>query len=99
MTLYNIISLLTLFFFLVTIVMSDDQQVEPSTLQDHHHDATKKNIPKPVSTERRNYKEDQVSSTIMGRKGKNHQSQKWRDKSLNVNAHEVPSGPNPISNR
>ncbi|TMW86939.1 hypothetical protein EJD97_020681 [Solanum chilense] len=97
MTLYNIIiSLLTLFFFLVTIVMSDNRQVEPS---DHHHDAIKKNIPKNLSSERRNYKEDQVSSTILGRKGKNHQSQKWRDKSLNVSAHEVPSGPNPISNR
>lgn len=86
--------------------MANDQQVEPSSLQDHH--VIKSNILKPLSTERRIYKEDQVS-TILGRKGKHHenpkvhdQSQKsylWRDNSLNVSAHEVPSGPNPISNR
>ncbi|CAN4083653.1 unnamed protein product [Withania somnifera] len=107
---YNIVSLLTLFFFVVTThVMSDDRQVEPNSLQDHHH-AIKKNILKPLMMERRNIREDQISSTIvMGRKGKHHeypkvhhQSQKsylWRGKSLNVSAHEVPSGPNPISNR
>ncbi|CAN4078532.1 unnamed protein product [Withania somnifera] len=111
LSLYNIVSLLTLFFFVVTTVISDEQQVEPSSLQDrHHHHAIKKNILKPLMMERRNNREDQISCTIvMGRKGKHHEclnvhhqspkSYLWRDKSLNVSAHEVPSGPNPISNR
>ncbi|MCD7452616.1 hypothetical protein HAX54_017595 [Datura stramonium] len=111
-SLYNMFSLLTLFFFLVTTVMAEDRQVEPNSLQGHPHQAIKKiiNILKPLSTERRSSREeDQISSTItMGRKGKHHheypkvhhqKSYLWRDKSLSVAAHEVPSGPNPISNR
>ncbi|KAJ8545013.1 hypothetical protein K7X08_017596 [Anisodus acutangulus] len=110
-SLYNIVSFFTLFFFLVTL-MAEDRQVQPNSSQVKYHSsadhAIKKNIFKPLM-ERRNCKEDQITSTIMGRKGKHHeypkihhQSQKsylWRDKSLSASAHEVPSGPNPISNR
>ncbi|KAK4360833.1 hypothetical protein RND71_019785 [Anisodus tanguticus] len=111
-SLYSIVSFFTLFFFLITL-MAKDQQVQPNSSQVNYdssvHHAIKKNIFKPLM-ERRNCKEDQITSTTMGRKGKHHeyrkvhhQSQKfhnlWRDKSLSASAHEVPSGPNPISNR
>ncbi|KAL8107451.1 hypothetical protein AgCh_024017 [Apium graveolens] len=33
------------------------------------------------------------------RSSQNHQGSMWRDLAINASAHEVPSGPNPISNR
>ncbi|OIT35285.1 hypothetical protein A4A49_07821 [Nicotiana attenuata] len=105
-SLYNIASLLTLFFFLLLTVMAEDGQIQPNSLQVNYHSSADHYAIK------KKLREDQITSNtvqyspIMGRRGKHeypkvHQSPSylWRDKSLNASAHEVPSGPNPISNR
>ncbi|WOG84784.1 hypothetical protein DCAR_0103969 [Daucus carota subsp. sativus] len=82
----------TLFFFMLTVIISPTQHtLPPSTMKSLVAESNVKS-----------FKEDgnaQQNVSITGRRGGPCKSVKWRERINNANAHEVPSGPNPISNR
>ena len=110
-----ITSLTLLFFLLVLIADHHHQQENPSSFQqaDPRYESAKLTGQKQMiskSSTRRDCRDSAHDSTNngihfspIGRKGGRHSvkvpSFSWRDKIFSASAHEVPSGPNPISNR
>lgn len=105
---YIITSLALLFFLLVLMAHHDDhhQQENPSLFiqSDASNGANFKRQSTSEASTRRDCRDNNPTKASnafhfspIGRKGGRHFS--WRDEVFNTSAHEVPSGPNPISNR
>ncbi|KAK1369345.1 CLAVATA3/ESR (CLE)-related protein 41 [Heracleum sosnowskyi] len=88
----------TLLFFLLIIVSTTDQNLPPLPEISVPDKTMKSSVPKSTSQSFR--QEDTAQPTVStGRRGGPYRSVNWRERSVNASAHEVPSGPNPISNR
>ncbi|KAK1368023.1 hypothetical protein POM88_034115 [Heracleum sosnowskyi] len=77
--------------------VADKSNLQNSTIP-HGDSSTITSINKQEPTKQQN-----IPSKVQHRKAyrssQNHQGSTWRDRAINASAHEVPSGPNPISNR
>ncbi|KAM7500419.1 hypothetical protein LguiA_024833 [Lonicera macranthoides] len=105
-----LVALATLLFFLLPAVLMAHQHHTLPPLASSTHKPTNTNPSQPLLTSQNRIQDRKTetwattSATPTGRRGgpsyKIHRrSPSWRQRALNASAHEVPSGPNPISNR
>lgn len=89
----SVFSATIIIFFLLHVIVATAEKQDNNTAEMENHgngDAAKENIEVhgPIQTDARG-------------KQTNHGSSRWGDQTslFNASAHEVPSGPNPVSNR
>lgn len=88
----------TLFFFKLTIVSTTEHNLPPLTHTSISDKSMKSSVPKSTSQSLK--QQGNAQRTVWtGRRGGPYGSVNWREGSVTASAHEVPSGPNPISNR
>lgn len=104
-----LVALATLFFFLLPVLMAHQHHTLPPPTSSTHI-PTNTNPSQPLLTSQNRVQdhktETQATTSVppTGRRGGpsyriHRRSPSWRQRALNASAHEVPSGPNPISNR